>query len=169
MLMQQLPNMITILRIAGSIYLACLPTLSVEFYVCYIFCGISDMLDGFLARRLNVQSKTGAVLDSVADMIFVLVCFIRLLPVFDIPVWVWVWIAAVTAVKLMSLLIGFVRYKRFGFLHTKANKLTGLLLFLFPLAVCFSDTEKMLILLCSVAFVAAVDELRRICKNEVHD
>ncbi len=29
------------------------------------------MLDGFLARKLNAESKTGAVLDSVADFCFV--------------------------------------------------------------------------------------------------
>jgi len=36
------------------------------------------MVDGYLARRLHAESKTGALLDSVADLCFVACCAIRL-------------------------------------------------------------------------------------------
>lgn len=41
---------------------------SVTFWVCYLWCGISDMLDGLLARKFGQQSMTGAKLDSISDL-----------------------------------------------------------------------------------------------------
>jgi phosphatidylglycerophosphate synthase len=34
----------------------------------YILCGISDDLDGYMARKYNMKSKSGAVLDVIADL-----------------------------------------------------------------------------------------------------
>ena len=56
------------------------------FWALYALCGISDMVDGWLARNLQAESKTGAVLDSVADIVFVACCATRLLPVLEIPI-----------------------------------------------------------------------------------
>ena len=42
------------------------------FWTLYALCGISDMVDGWLARRLHAETKAGAILDSVADLSFVL-------------------------------------------------------------------------------------------------
>ena len=68
-----IPNIITTLRILGAaVLLLCNPA-SVAFWVIYGLCGVSDMADGYLARRLHAESKAGAVLDSVADICFVVV------------------------------------------------------------------------------------------------
>ena len=88
------------------------------------------MVDGYLARRLHAESKTGAVLDSVADICFVACCAIRLLPVLQIPTWLWIWAGAIVVIKLVNQVSALIVCKRFCFPHTKANKLTGLLLFL---------------------------------------
>ena len=88
------------------------------------------MLDGYLARKLHAESKTGAVLDSVADICFVACCAIRLLPVFQIPTWLWIWAGVIVAIKIVNQISALVVHKRLCFPHTLANKLTGLLLFL---------------------------------------
>ena len=88
------------------------------------------MLDGYLARKLNVESKTGAVLDSVADICFVACCAIRLIPVVQIPTWLWIWAASIVTVKLINQVSALILYRRLIFPHTMANNLTGLLLFL---------------------------------------
>lgn len=80
-----IPNIISALRIPGAICLLFIDPASVSFWAIYGLCGISDMLDGYLARKLHAESKTGAVLDSVADLCFVACCAIRLLPVVQIP------------------------------------------------------------------------------------
>ena len=78
--MKHLPNVISILRIAGSISLLFCEVTGWLFWVLYALCGISDMVDGTLARRLHAESKTGAALDSVADIILVVCCAARLVP-----------------------------------------------------------------------------------------
>ena len=45
----------------------------------YLIAGLTDMLDGILARRWGVESKFGARLDSLADFVFVLAVGYKLL------------------------------------------------------------------------------------------
>ena len=128
--MSRIPNIISAFRILGCIFLLLFPPASVAFWVIYGLCGISDMLDGYLARKLHAESKAGAVLDSVADICFVACCAIRLIPVVDISTWLWIWAGVIVAVKIVNQVSALIVCKRFCFPHTKANKLTGLLLFL---------------------------------------
>ena len=88
------------------------------------------MVDGYLARRLHAESKTGAVMDSVADIGLVACCAIRLLPVLPIPTWLWIWAGSIVLIKIINQISALVVHKRLCFPHTKANKLTGLLLFM---------------------------------------
>ena len=128
--MTQIPNIITLLRMAGSFGLLFYDVTSGVFWIIYALCGISDMADGWLARKLNAESKTGAVLDSVADILFVVCCAARLLQVVEIPVWLWIWAGVIVFIKMVNQISALAVFKRFCFPHTSANKLTGFLLFL---------------------------------------
>ena len=128
--MKHLPNVISAFRIAGSIGLLFCDVAGWMFWALYALCGISDMVDGWLARNLQAESKTGAVLDSVADIVFVACCAIRLLRVLEIPVWLWICAGIIVTIKMINQISALVLCKRFCFPHTVANKLTGLLLFL---------------------------------------
>ena len=128
--MKRLPNVISVLRIAGSIGLLFCDVAGWLFWVLYALCGISDMVDGWLARSLQAESKTGAVLDSVADILFVVCCAARLLQVVEIPVWLWIWAGVIVFIKMVNQVSALAVFKRFCFPHTWANKLTGFLLFL---------------------------------------
>ena len=128
--MRHLPTAISLLRVAGSISLLFCDVAGWPFWVIYALCGISDMVDGWLARKLHAESKTGAVLDSVADIVFVACCAIRLLPVLEIPVWLWIWAGVIVFIKMVNQVSALAVSKRFCFPHTWANKLTGFLLFL---------------------------------------
>lgn len=66
--MKHLPNIITALRFLGAVCLLLCNPAGTAFWVIYGLCGVSDMVDGYLARRLHAESKTGAVLDSMADI-----------------------------------------------------------------------------------------------------
>ena len=154
--MKRIPNIISALRILGAICLMLFYPANVAFWVIYGLCGISDMLDGYLARKLHVESKTGAVLDSLADICFVACCAIRLIPVVQIPKWLWIWAAVIAAIKIINQVSALIVCKRFCFPHTKANKLTGLLLFLFVPTVFWSIVP--LAFVAGVASFAAVQE-----------
>ena len=136
--MRHLPNVISVLRIAGSISLLFCDVKGWPFWTLYVLCGLSDILDGWLARKLHVESKTGAVLDSVADILFVVCCAARLLQAVVIPVWLWTWAGVIVFFKIVNQASALVVCKRFCFPHTWANKLTGFLLFLAAPAVFWS-------------------------------
>ena len=136
--MRHWPHVITSLRIAGSISLLFCDVKGWPFWTLYVLCGLSDILDGWLARKLHVESKTGAVLDSMADILFVVCCAARLLQVVEIPVWLWIWAGVIVFIKTVNQISALIVCKRFCFPHTWANKLTGILLFLATPSVFWS-------------------------------
>ena len=151
-----LPNAISVLRIAGSIGLLFCDVAGWLFWALYAFCGISDIVDGWLARKHHAETKAGAILDSVADIVFVACCAFRLLPVLEIPVWLWIWAGVIVFIKIVNQLSALVVRKRFCFPHTVANKLTGFLLFLTVPTIFW--TMVPISIVAAVAMFAAVQE-----------
>ena len=96
-------NTITLFRIAASIVLLFCPVFSPAFYAFYIAAGLSDMLDGFVARKTDTVSKLGARLDTIADFLLVVVCLIKLLPVLRIPAWLYIWIGIIALIKVVNI------------------------------------------------------------------
>ena len=136
--MKHLPNIITLFRIACALGLLLCDRAGVVFWIIYGLCGFSDIVDGGLARKLHAETKAGAVLDSVADIVFVACCAIRLRPVLESPTWLWIWGGVIVFIKIVNQASALVVHKRFCFPHTWANKLTGFLLFLAVPAVSWS-------------------------------
>lgn len=156
---KNVPNIITTTRIIGSLILLFIEPFSIAFFIVYVLCGLSDVVDGYIARCMRCDSNTGAALDSVADFILVAVLLIVILPVLPWSLLVLYWIAAIALVRFVSLLIGFARYRVFAFLHTYANKATGFALFCFPFLYFFVGFPISAILLCGIAGLSAVEEL----------
>ena len=155
-MVKHIPNIITAFRFLGATSLLFCNSAGVAFWVIYGLCGISDMLDGYLARKLNAESNTGAVLDSVADIFLVVCCAIRLIPVVQIPTWLWIWAASIVTVKLINQVSALILYRRLIFPHTMANKLTGFLLFLTVPTVFWSIVPVAIV--AGVATIASVQE-----------
>ena len=128
--MKQLPNIISSLRIAGSLGLLLWDVTGVVFWLVYGLCGISDIADGWLARRLKCVTRTGGLLDSLSDICFVACCAWKLLPILELPQWLWLWAGVIVAIKIVNQLSAIVMYGRCCFPHTTANKATGFLLFI---------------------------------------
>ena len=145
--MTQLPNIITLLRIAGSMGLLFCDVMGVAIWIIYGLCGISDIVDGWLARKLKCVTKKGALLDSLADIClcvtkkgalldsladicFVVCCAWKLLPILELPQWLWLWAGVIVAIKVVNQIFALVMYGCFQFPHTLANKATGFLLFI---------------------------------------
>ena len=164
---KQIANIITSCRILGSIGLLFCPVFSDGFYVLYLFCGLTDMVDGSIARKTGAVSSFGARLDTVADFLFVIASFVKLVPVIRIPVWIWGWAAVIAVVKLVNLVWGILGRKQMPSLHTIANKATGLCLFLLPLTMSFVDLQYTAPVVCVIATIAAIQEGYCIAKG--HD
>ena len=155
---KQIANIITSCRLLGSIGLLFCSVFSACFYGLYIFCGLTDMVDGTIARKMGATSEFGAKLDTVADFLFVIASFVKLVPVIRIPVWIWGWAAVIAVVKLVTLVWGFTQMKQMPSLHTIANKATGLCLFLLPLTMSFVDLRYTAPVVCVIATIAAIRE-----------
>lgn len=152
------PNIITIIRAIGAFGLLFFGVDSVAFWVLYFACGISDMLDGYLARKLHCESKIGALLDSLADIVFVACCCIKLIPVLALPNWLWIWVLVIALIKIINQISALVIYKKCVFPHTIANKVTGFLLIVGIPVTFFVESLIPIIIIAIVATFAAVQE-----------
>ena len=116
------------------------------------------MIDGTIARKTNSTSQLGSQLDTVADLIFVVVSVIQLLPAIHLPEWLWIWGGVIGMIKISNLIWGAVSRKQFLSLHTRMNKGTGFLLFLWPLTGSMVEWKYSAILVCVIATLAAMQE-----------
>ena len=151
-------DIITGIRIVLSGALLLFPALSPAFYVLYIAGGISDMIDGAVARRTGTVSEFGSKIDTIADIVFAAVCLIKLLPVLDVPVWLYIWSAVIAVIKISNITAGYIRQKKFISVHSVLNKAAGLLLFVFPLTLAFMDLRCSAAVICMAATAAAIQE-----------
>ena len=151
-------NLITVIRIFCSIALLFFAALSPWFYALYITAGVSDMVDGWVARKTNTVSEFGSKLDTVADILFVVACLIKLLPVLHLPVWIYIWVGIIACIKVFNIVYSYAVRKQFLADHSLLNKVTGALLFLLPLTLSVIDVKYSAVVVCAVAMVAAVKE-----------
>ena len=151
-------NLITIIRILCSIALLFCAALSPWFYALYITAGVSDMVDGWVARKTNTVSDFGSKLDTVADIIFVVVCLLKLLPVLHLPVWIYVWVGIIACIKVFNIVYAYIVRKQLLADHSILNKVTGALLFALPLTLSVIDVRYSAAVVCAVATVAGIQE-----------
>ena len=152
---------VTSVRIACSFVLLKLPVSSPEFILIYTLVGLTDVLDGWLARKTGTASDFGAKLDSIADLLFYGMLLFRLLPVLwlSLPAAVWYVVSAVLLVRVLAYTTAAVKYHRFASLHTWLNKLTGGAVFLLPYVFAVSSGVTYGWAVCFLALAAALEEL----------
>ena len=151
-------NLITSIRILCSIAILFCPVFSAAFYSLYISAGLTDMIDGWVARKTNTASEFGARLDTMADIVFVIICLFKLLPVMEIPIWLYVWIGVIALIKVINIVSGYIVQKQFVSVHSIMNKVTGALLFLLPLTLTFINLKYSATVVCIIATIAAIQE-----------
>ena len=156
---KNLPNVITVMRIVFSPILLFINPITPLFLVIYIICGLSDFLDGYIARKIGVTSRFGATIDSIADAIFFIILLVVYIPCVKIPMEIFFWIIGIALVRLGSLAVGFYKYHTLAFLHTYANKITGFVLFCFPLLYFSVGIMITSYFICACASISAIEEL----------
>lgn len=164
--MKYIPNIITTTRIILSLIILTTIPLSPSFFIIYFICGFSDILDGYIARKTKSTSKLGANLDGLADFIFIVVILFSIIPILDLPTWSLVFIGLIAVIRLISQIVGWVRYHQLAFLHTYLNKATGLALFISPIILVLLDVDMTLIILLTIAILSAMEDLYLNLKDE---
>lgn len=157
--MNSVANYISVSRMILSLTLFLTEPLGAAFLCIYLIIGVSDILDGYIARKTGSASKLGEKLDSIADMVFDFILIIILYPVVNPGIQILIWIAVIALVRIISAAVVFARYRIFGMIHTLANKGTGLFLFSFPILYAMVRSEILIYTVCAVASISAIEEL----------
>ena len=163
-MIKKIPNILSSIRILAApaiVLVYCLGGKYARCYVAiiYIAAFLTDVLDGFAARRLHTESEQGAVLDSVADLLFVVIYAVRILPLLSVPLWIWIWTAIIAVIKVTGIMIASKKAHRLLIEHSFGNKLTGLLLFLLPLSRFVADVKYGAAFVCVAATITVIKEI----------
>ena len=155
---RKLADIVTGVRILLAAALLFLPPRSVLFGVLYLLSGLSDASDGAIARKTHTESERGARLDSIADLLFFLVCAMKIVPLVRLGAWIWAWAAGIALIKTAGLLRQLARGGSPMPPHSVSNRLTGVLLFLWPLTIPLADVRYTAAAVCAAATWAAVQD-----------
>ena len=101
----------------------------------------------------------------ITAIVFTAAVLIKILPILKLPVWVIAWVGVIALIKLVNLVIGFVRRHTLTAVHSVINKVTGALLFILPFTIPIINIRYTAPLVCIVAIVAAITESRTILKT----
>jgi cardiolipin synthase len=88
-LLRNTPNILTALRLAASPALVALLWRGEDYaaLIVFVIAGVTDALDGFLAKRFNLQTRFGRYLDPAADKLLMLISFLALAMLGVTPIW----------------------------------------------------------------------------------
>ena len=162
--MNSVPNIISLSRGVAALTMLFSPVFSTGFWALYCWGGVSDMIDGPVARKLEAVNALGAVIDSLADLVFVICAAILILPTIDLPLWIWLWIAAIGSAKLAGIIIGSCRQRELSVPHSMTNKLTGILLFCLPFAIVRFEALIPAVIVCISATASLFEDFHIIRK-----
>jgi len=156
-----LPNCITSLRIVGTLVLLLIEPLSTAFFLIYSLTGVTDVLDGFVARKTGCVTSFGAKLDSIADLLFYAVMLLRIFPVMwvRLPVEIWFAVALIVIIRVISYSVAAFKTGQFASLHTYMNKFTGFAVFCVPYVILQPIAVPVCSTVCLIAALAAMEEL----------
>jgi cardiolipin synthase len=87
--LRNIPNILTALRLAASPALVALLWRGHDYaaLIVFVIAGATDALDGYLAKRFNLQSRFGRYMDPAADKLLMLTSFIALMVLGVTPIW----------------------------------------------------------------------------------
>ena len=158
---KHLANIITSTRRIGTIALIFTDPLSDVLFAIYIWCGISDILDGFVARKLKTVSQLGSKLDSISDLSFYTMMMIKVLPYLRkfLPKYVWALIYLAVGIRFLCyVFVGFSKHY-FESRHTIFNKVTSALMFALPFTVESRFLVPYSLVILAAAFIADFEEI----------
>ncbi len=154
-----LPDILSLSRMVGSVLLLFTTPLSLLFLSIYAYCCITDVLDGFLARHCGTENRTGQILDSTADIVLTVCLLACLIPFLPWEAWMITWIAVIAVIRIVSLGIGVARFGQIALLHTYGNKMSAFLRYMAPFFLTMVDLGDMMLVLCLITTVTSIEDL----------
>lgn len=148
-----------------------LPTLSVSFLVVYAYTGFTDVLDGFVARKLKIQSEFGGKLDSASDMFFYVTMMLKIFPLLVkyLPVFIMVTIYCIFGFRMILYLLVWMYRRKIVSSHSYLNKATGFVVYFVPFLIKTSIFPYYGGAACGVAILAAAHDVKLLIAEEHED
>lgn len=158
----QLPNLLSIIRIGLSLLLLGLYDQHFLFLGFYGLCVLTDLLDGYLARKLNCATLLGARLDSLGDVIFLTTNSFLFVFQWKIvfPFYIVIMIVFCLFIRLFNFIYTYLKFHQWNIMHTSLNKITGFLLaFIVPTYLLGGFMiESVTLLVSGLAIMASMEE-----------
>jgi CDP-diacylglycerol--glycerol-3-phosphate 3-phosphatidyltransferase len=166
-MIKYIPNILSSTRIFLVVLLLVLTlfvfedfALSLPFLVIYTIAGITDMIDGPIARKFNVTSPLGANLDGIADYFFVVVALVTIIPALNFNAFSIAIVIGFVILKVAGMIVGYIHYKQLMMMHTYLSKAGAMFAFLFPLVHAIYPYENtILIFLGAYVYLFLVEEI----------
>ena len=155
----KIPNILSVSRIFLSLAMLFVEPLSDVFLILLGTAFLTDVLDGYLARKWHVESKLGSHIDSIADFMMMVILIVVLIITLEFKDWMLIILAVVLIVRTTAFVIGALRFKQLAFVHTWLNKLTTMLIVLSPFFVRALGLDISVIIVGGVAMAAAIEYL----------
>lgn len=163
MQIRHLPNAISLLRLAAVPVLLWLAFNQDQRVFAWLIlaAGLTDVLDGWLARRFGWTSALGALLDSISDVSLILVAIYGIWSMQQhVFLDNWMVFAAVTGIWTVVHLTALVRYGRLASFHTRFTRLGILAFGGFVLALFFQGFLPVVFYLAAtICFFAGIESL----------
>lgn len=163
---KHLANIISLSRVAGAIALFFFNDISTAFLIIYVLCGITDLIDGPIARKTNSTSPLGATLDTVGDVATYLALTKVLIIKKLVAGWILAWILSAGVLFGIGALISKRRFGKLYLPHTYLGKIFGGSVFVLPLAMQFMPGYVWMAVICSIATIHAFELLYVQSKNK---
>ena len=107
-MVKHIPNLLSIFRVLDLVVIIILLEKSLNIWAFVFFClgVLSDVLDGYIARKNKIVTKLGAILDPLADKVLVIGILIAMIKIMDVPYWMVIVIVfrefAVTGLRVVA-------------------------------------------------------------------
>ncbi|MBR5340424.1 MAG: CDP-alcohol phosphatidyltransferase family protein [Erysipelotrichaceae bacterium] len=161
---KNLANIITSIRLIGAICLIFIETLSKPYFIIYSLCGVTDVIDGFVARKLKITSDFGSKLDSISDLLFSGIMLIKVFPFLlaRTPSYIPILIYIAVGVRALCYLFVGIRFKKFSSRHTVYNKAISFLMFFLPFMILTDYLTIYCLIILAIAFYSNFEEIHNI-------
>jgi len=156
---KQIANILTSLRCALGVVLLCFNDITKEFIMIFTFTGLTDLIDGPIARKTNSISLLGSRLDTIADIIvyssLLKIAIAKNLIKNDFLVW----IVCAFLIYILSPVISFIKFHKAYFIHSWSAKILGFSCFLIPFFIYFLLFDTYLVFLCVLISISACENV----------
>lgn len=155
-----IPNMLTVLRlILVPVYVAifaCEGEQKTVAAIIFMIASITDVLDGYIARKYNMTTKTGQLLDPLADKLMQIAVVVTMLCAGMVPLW---FVLVLASKEILMILGGLFLYTKKTFVKSNVyGKLNTVVVFCaMIILLIFSETNEALknVMLTLVVFTSA--------------